>query len=261
MAVGSRCEAFTTTSSVRQQLQRINNAHDHRQQLELNSSARDSDTTSTCSTPNTIDNTSSSPSTVVVPMPSRRAVVAAVSTLLIAGPPSILSASAAPEEKTYVTGKATLQSSLSSINVAEDIGPNAALYVTARPNKPDNVPRAILDGSRGKPPPVLSARFANPTFPFEFTLTSQNFTPEGASIVSEGDAATEDGTTNDVWWSGEDLIVSARLDSDGVAATRDPTDLVGRGIYSANKAAAGSVVSVELQGRGLFGKSVTGARK
>lgn len=109
---------------------------------------------------------------------------------------------------------------------------------------------------------MLSARFANPTFPFEFTLTSQNFTPEGASIVVDGapTAITYDDTNSDVWWSGEDLIVSARLDSDGVAATRDPTDLVGRGVYSGSKANA-SVVSVELQGRGLFGKSVTGARK
>ena len=27
-----------------------------------------------------------------------------------------------------------------------------ALYITARPNVPDNVPKAVLDGSRGKPP-------------------------------------------------------------------------------------------------------------
>ena len=43
-------------------------------------------------------------------------------------------------------------------------------------------------------------------------------------------------TSNDVWWSREDLIVSARLDLDGVVATKDPTDLVGRGIYSATAA-------------------------
>ncbi|KAL7529349.1 hypothetical protein ACHAXR_003903 [Thalassiosira sp. AJA248-18] len=178
-------------------------------------------------------------------MPSRRAVVAAAASalLVVTGvPPSALSAPV-PDEKVYVRGVSTLQSGVS----IETIGPDAALYVTARPNRPDNVPRAILDGSRGKPPPVLSARFANPTFPFDFTLTSQNFTPEGASMIEGGD-------NNDVWWSGEDLIVSARLDSDGVAATRDPTDLVGRGVYSAS---SNSDVSVELQGRGLFGKSVT----
>ena len=30
--------------------------------------------------------------------------------------------------------------------------PAPALYITARPNVPDNVPKAVLDGSRGKPP-------------------------------------------------------------------------------------------------------------
>jgi len=145
--------------------------------------------------------------------------------------------------KIYVSGTATLQSGIS----IDEIGTNASLYVTARPNKPDNVPRAILDGSRGKAPPVLSARFANPTFPFEFDLSSQWLTPEGASVVEGKD-------TDDVWWRGEDLIISARLDSDGVAATRDPTDLVGRGIYTAKD---DSKVSIELQGRGMFGKAVT----
>ena len=165
---------------------------------------------------------------------------------------SPVTASASTERVYYVKGTATLQSG-ASIDDAILKSNNAALYVTARPNKPDNVPRAILDGSRGKPPPVLSARFANISFPFDFTLTSDNFTPEGAtSIAKEGDASTT--KTEDVWWDKEDLIVSARLDTDGVAATRDPTDLVGRGIYVANK--EGTVI-VELQGRGMFGKSVT----
>ena len=76
-----------------------------------------------------------------------------------------------------------------------------------------------------------------------------------------------------VWWAGEDLVVSARLDTDGVASTRDPTDLVGRGIFrppaatpastaaaSAAAAAPATVVSIELRGRGMFGKSVTGRK-
>ena len=139
-------------------------------------------------------------------------------------------------------GVATLQADLST----DDIGPGAALYVTARPNRPDNVPRAILDGSRGKPPPILAARYADPKFPYDFSLTSENLTPEGASMVEGSSSA---------WWQGEDLIVSCRFDSDGVAATRDPTDLVGRGFYS-SKDPKQSVL-VELEGRGLFGKSVT----
>ena len=169
------------------------------------------------------------------------------------------------EEKVYVKGVATLQSGI-TINNDNDTNnnpnKNAALYVTARPNKADNVPRAILDGSNGRPPPVLSARYPNPTFPYEFRLTSQNYTPEGASSSS---SIIEKGNNNNnaVWWEDEDLIISARFDTDGVAATRDPTDLVGRGLYIKKKKMMddnendNNVVSIELQGRGLFGKSVT----
>ena len=145
------------------------------------------------------------------------------------------------ESTTFVVGTATLQSGLSNDNVET----SSALYVTCRPNRPDNVPKAILDGSRGKPPPVLAARFENPQFPFEFSLTTDNLTPEGASAVEGSET---------IWWSGEDLVVSARLDSDGVAATRDPNDLVGRGFYSPKTK---DTAVIELQGRGMFGKAVT----
>ena len=145
------------------------------------------------------------------------------------------------ESITHVTGTVTLQNGLSS----ENIEPRAALYITARTNKPDNVPKAILDGSRGKSPPVFASRFENPQFPFKFSLTSENLTVEGASAVEGSD---------NVWWRGEDLVVSARLDSDGVAATRDPTDLVGRVFFSS---VLRDDVMIELQGRGMFGKAVT----
>lgn len=148
---------------------------------------------------------------------------------------------ASNESITHVTGTVTLQNGLSS----ENIEPGAALYITARTNKPDNVPKAILDGSRGRAPPVLAYRLENPQFPFKFSLTSENLTVEGASAVEGSD---------NVWWRGEDLVVSARLDSDGVAATRDPTDLVGRGFYSSESR---DDVMIELQGRGMFGKAVT----
>ena len=176
---------------------------------------------------------------------SRRDVIATsiASILLISTSLSKPAAFALDDDKIYVSGTSTLQQGIS----IDDIGSNTALYITARPNKPDNVPRAILDGSRGKAPPILSARFASPQFPFDFDLSSQWLTPEGASKVAGTD-------TDDVWWRGEDLIISARLDSDGVAATRDPTDLVGRGIYTAKD---DSKVSIELQGRGMFGKAVT----
>jgi len=119
---------------------------------------------------------------------------------------------------------------------------NSALYVTARPNRPDNVPKAILDGSRGKSPPVLTARFESPTFPFDFNLSENNLTPEGS--------AKNDDT---FWWAADDLIVSARWDSDGVAATRSPDDLVGRTLWKRGSAK----FVLDLQGRGSFGKFAT----
>ena len=181
---------------------------------------------------------------------------------------SCASATSDDEEKVYVKGVATLQSGITINNNNDTNNPpnneNAALYVTARPNKADNVPRAILDGSNGRPPPVLSARYPNPTFPYEFRLSSQNYTPEGASSSSIIEVGNNDdnnsNNNNGVWWEDEDLVISARLDTDGIAATRDPTDLVGRGLYIKKKMDENdnnNEVSIELQGRGLFGKSVT----
>jgi len=61
------------------------------------------------------------------------------------------------------------------------------------------VPAAILSGTRGKPPPILAARFASPlAFPFEFELTDANLTPEGAP--SEGSSQGER------WWARGDLV-------------------------------------------------------
>ena len=159
----------------------------------------------------------------------------------------ISSPASATDAETYVKGIATLQA---GVSMPDEIGAGAALYITCRPNRPDNVPKAILDGSRGKAPPVLAARFADPKFPFAFTLTSENLTPEGASVVEGSSSA---------WWKSDDLVVTARLDSDGVAATRDPNDLVGRGYYSSNSS-RDAVTVLELQGRGFFGKSVTGKK-
>lgn len=58
-------------------------------------------------------------------------------------------------------------------------------------------------------------------------------------------------------------VVSARLDTDGVAATRDPSDLIGRGAVT-RQAALGDVpitVEVVLQGRGPAGKFATAKQK
>ena len=120
---------------------------------------------------------------------------------------------------------------------------SAALYVTARPDRPDNVPQAVLAGTRGKPPPIATARFAAPlTFPFDFTLGPDSLTEEGRSGA---------------WWAQDDLIVSARLDTDGVASTRDASDLVGRGVARRGGRAQSGPVVVELRDRGVGGRMLT----
>lgn len=149
-----------------------------------------------------------------------------------------------PVERKIVSGKVTMKS---VDGLPEDISASA-LYITARPNKADNVPRAILDGGNGKAPPVLASRIPNPQFPFNFQLSTLDLTQEGAALI-----------TNDrYWFEGQDLTISARWDTDGVASTRDPTDLVGRSQYIASK---GDEPIVQLGGRGLTGKIVTGKAK
>ena len=132
----------------------------------------------------------------------------------------------------------------------------AAIYVTVRPDRPDNVPAAILSGTRGKPPPVLVARFPwkdhDASKEFSFTLTSNDVTVEGAAAAVNNDG--------DFWWKNDPLVISARLDTDGVAATRSPEDLVGRSVISSIAATTTKdSVQVSLTGRGAFGKFVTGA--
>ena len=156
------------------------------------------------------------------------------------------------------------------IEISSETASSSALYVTCRPNKPDNVPGAILSGTRGKPPPVMAARYENPTFPFEFTLSAPNdLTIEGASSV-DGVGTSSAPVVLDpekFWWKNDDLIVSARWDSDGVAATRSPEDLVGRGFWKkgsgtgSNSDSDLTVAQVMLTGRGAFGKFATGKSK
>ena len=151
-----------------------------------------------------------------------------------------------PDDTVILKGTVTLPSDIDDFSPSSEA---SALYITCRPDKPDNVPLAILNGSRGKPPPVLS----NPTFPLNFELSSpRDLTIEGAS-----DGESRSLEYSKFWWKNDDLIVSARWDSDGVAATRSPDDLVGRGIWKNGE----SSVSVPLTGRGAFGKFATGAKK
>ena len=125
-------------------------------------------------------------------------------------------------------------------------GENVALYITAKAD-----PGLWTSAVRNiKLPPVLTKRIASVnTFPFEFTLSDEkDATPEGIATAKE-------------WTSGDlPLLFSARLDSDGVAATRGPDDLVGQG--SSNfKDGSWERVTIALEGRGVAGKFITQPNK
>ena len=80
-----------------------------------------------------------------------------------------------------------------------------------------------------------------PSFPYSFKLGEECLTPEGKLIpLSDGMRVT----------------VSARYDVDGVASTRSPEDLVGRG-----EGVLGGEVGVVLKGRGVGGKWASGLKK
>ncbi len=164
------------------------------------------------------------------------------SMLLGALPWELSQQAARADETMFVSGKVNLPPGTTEPGSGETGNTPPALYVTVRPNRPDNVPRAILDGSNGKPPPVLAARYESPVFPFQFGLGEKDLTPEGM------------GKDDGYWWSADDLIVSARWDSDGVAATRSPEDLVGRNVF---KKGTTDGFLLDLQGRGSFGRFAT----
>jgi len=104
----------------------------------------------------------------------------------------------------------------------------AALYVTLRPP--------------GRGPPIAARRVPWPlAFPLRLELTAEDGLPDAPPV--------------EAW---RELMVSARLDTDGVAATRDPTDLVGRG--AARRGASEDSweeAQVTLVGRGFAGRLAT----
>ena len=123
----------------------------------------------------------------------------------------------------------------SNVDREELLGPDTALYVTARPTE-NSAADQVWKGRRV--PPVLTTRVAKPS-DLRTVLTEKDATPEGM--------------TWDGWKTGP-LVVSARLDTDGIASTRNSTDLVGQGSVAAKQ----STVTIPLQGRGLAGKILTG---
>ncbi len=140
----------------------------------------------------------------------------------------------------------------------------------------NNAPKDLYDAMGGRPPPVLTVKFPiedGDSFPFSFQITSDAVTPEGAFGSSgrenlKTEVLGAEGST--YWWSKDNLVISARLDADGVAITRDPEDLVGRSISVIPKSKSDEKASnspqfrrkivIELQGRGIGGKFVTRKR-
>ncbi|KAL7467096.1 hypothetical protein ACHAXS_009267 [Conticribra weissflogii] len=151
---------------------------------------------------------------------------------------------------------------------------DAALYITARPESMNNAPKDLFDAMGGRPPPVLTFPIEDgDSFPFSFQITSDAVTPEGAfgssgREILKTEVLGAEGCT--YWWSKDNLVISARLDTDGVAITRDPEDLVGRSISFIPKSKSDEKASnssqfrrkivIELQGRGIGGKFVTRKR-
>jgi hypothetical protein len=113
-----------------------------------------------------------------------------------------------------------------------------ALYITAREDR-----GVWQDRVRNfKSPPVMSKRIPASAlksgFPLEVTLDSAvDSTPEGQA---------------DAWTKGTNpLLVSARLDVDGTAATRSPEDLTGSGSASFDRAEGRwEHFEIALSGRG-----------
>lgn len=123
----------------------------------------------------------------------------------------------------------------STVDKEKLLGRDTALFVTARPViiSEDQIPPNLVM-KYGKVPPVLTKKVAFPK-DFRVTLGMEDATPEGMQWKG---------------WEKLPLTVSARLDSDGNASTRNSTDLVGR----ISPVAPGTLGTLPLQGRGLVGK-------
>ena len=124
--------------------------------------------------------------------------------------------------------------------------PSRALYVTAKPDLGFINSQLLLR----KFPAVMSKRIPgeNVQFPLEFTISEKMDGTEEVSLQRER-------------WVNLPLIMSVRYDSDGVAATREPTDLVGKGESIRDSASnSWSVSNVALSDRDIGGKLVTGGK-
>ncbi len=120
-----------------------------------------------------------------------------------------------------------------------------ALYITAKPDLGFINSQLLLR----KFPAVMSQRVPGDkvTFPYTYTL-------------NEKEDATEDVNLQREKWVALPMVISVRYDTDGVAATRDETDLVGKGDSSRTPEDSWKQADVVLSDRGVGGKLVTGRK-
>jgi hypothetical protein len=137
--------------------------------------------------------------------------------------------------------KITLPTTISSVYGQ---APASAIYLTAK----QDVGFINAQIRNFKPPAILTSRTQAPfSFPKEIVLNGQaDLTPEGLGLQSK-------------WQAGKQpLVVSARLDVDGVAATRNAEDLIGKALVSKDTASGKWIgCDIDLEDRGLGGRIVT----
>ena len=121
-----------------------------------------------------------------------------------------------------------------TVNAADAVvGPDAALYVTMRRG---GAPQAAFSKFKAVPEPSLAAvriPMKGKSFPIDFAIPRSALFADAPALPAE---------IKDVA-----LTVSARLDQDGVAATRGPDDLVGS-VYTTPSSAPAAIA---LEPRGV----------
>ena len=124
-----------------------------------------------------------------------------------------------------------------TVNAADAVvGPDAALYVTMRRG---GAPQAAFSKFKAVPEPSLAAvriPMKGKSFPIDFAIPRSALFADAPALPAE---------IKDVA-----LTVSARLDQDGVAATRGPDDLVGS-VYTTPSSAPAAIA---LEPRGVVSK-------
>lgn len=191
---------------------------------------------------------------------SRRSLLtggAASCALLCGSSPALLPGRAAAEQTAFASPPPAWQPlsvvlSLSRGASLAEGGPNAAVYVTARAPGRGTPPLAAKRVPL--PPPPL----AGDAWTLRVVLNDSDAVVDPASASSSFEAVSR------AWAAATELSVSARFDVDGVAATRDEGDLVGRVSVRRRKSegeagdnASWSDAAVALGGRGFGGRLVT----